>query len=224
MSFLSNLPQAIYCERGISSQLLAEPINAITNLAFPFLGFMAFLKLKRKGVKDKYILALPVLLSIVGVGSFIYHTTRSPFTLLFDAIPIYIFVLFSLFLVLKKLLKGQTKALATILMLVAVELVLSLVVPRDFLNGSIGHVVTIIFISLIGFFIYKKFGTKIIQPLVSVLTLYGLAIFFRSSDPFFCSYIPFGTHFLWHIFAAGAGYFAIDLVSLLEREKDSINK
>ena len=68
---IKNLPQTIYCERGFSTTLLSEPINAITNLAFPFLGFLGYKLLKNKGIKDKGILILPFLLSIVGVGSFI---------------------------------------------------------------------------------------------------------------------------------------------------------
>ncbi|PIR13209.1 hypothetical protein COV49_02990 [Candidatus Falkowbacteria bacterium CG11_big_fil_rev_8_21_14_0_20_39_10] len=108
MCFLCNLPQTIYCERGVSNALLAEPINAFTNLTFPIVGYLGFKLLKEKKIKSKEIGALPWMLSLVGLGSFLYHTARNSTTLIFDALPIYIFILYALFLTLNELIKTKS--------------------------------------------------------------------------------------------------------------------
>lgn len=218
-SFLNNLPQTIYCERGLSPELFSEPINAITNFTFPILGYLSLKELKKTNINNKEILLLPYLLSLVGIGSFLYHTARNSYTLILDAVPIYIFILFTLFIVLKKLTKNKIKALSILISFILLEVFLTQYVPREFMNGSIRHITAIGFISLVGVFIYKKFGEKVIKPFVSVLAFYAIAILSRSIDTSVCSMVPVGTHFLWHTFAAIAGYYAIKLVSLLEKQQ-----
>jgi hypothetical protein len=41
--------------------------------------------------------------------------------------------------------------------------------------------------------------------LTSALT----GLFFRSVDLAVCSYVPFGTHFLWHALLSGAGFIGV---------------
>jgi hypothetical protein len=36
-----------------------------------------------------------------------------------------------------------------------------------------------------------------------------IALFFRTVDLSVCSWIPFGTHFLWHSFLSGAGFIGV---------------
>ena len=215
----NKLPQTVYCERGNSQDLLAEPINAFTNLAFPFFGYLAYKLLKEKNIKSKEVRALPWMLSLVGLGSFIYHTARNSITLIFDVLPIYFFILYALFLTLNELFNSKAKSLFTLVGFVGVEIVLSVYVPREFLNGSIRHIVAVIFIILIGWIAIKRYGKEINQPLVGVIGLYAFAIFFRSIDAWICTWFSIGTHFLWHILAAFAGYQAIYLHAVIKSTK-----
>jgi hypothetical protein len=48
-----------------------------------------------------------------------------------------------------------------------------------------------------------------------------IALTFRSIDLAVCSYIPFGTHFLWHSFLSGAGFIGI-LGMLKMKERSTI--
>lgn len=212
----NNLPQTTYCERGASVALLAEPINALTNLVYPLMDFFAYKLLKDKRVKAKEFLALPWLLSIVGIGSFLYHTARNPITLIFDALPLFIFILYALFLTLKELFQSKLIALTILLGFVVLEIILSIYVPREFLNGSVRHITAIIFILFLSIFIIRRYGNKTLKPLAYIIGLYASAIVFRSIDLAICPFIPIGTHFLWHVLGAFAGYQAIVLLSVIK--------
>lgn len=213
------LPQTIYCERGLSSNFWSEPINALTNIAFPIAGFLAHRVLKKKGIKSRELLIMPWFLSLVGLGSFIYHTARNSITLIFDALPIYLFILYALFLTLRELFESRSKALIILIGFFLLEVALSIYVPREFLNGSIRHLAAIAFISVLGVLLFRKYGQEISLPIISVIVLYGFAILFRSIDMAICNIIPTGTHFLWHVLAAFAGYNAIRLLAIMKRDK-----
>ena len=146
----------------------------------------------------------------------LYHTARNSITLLLDAVPIYAFILYSLYLVLSELLNDKLRSLLVLVGFVVLEILISMYVPREFLNGSIRHLTAVLFIIIIGWIAYKKYGKSIVQPLVNVVVLYLLAITFRSIDSWICTWIPVGTHFLWHILTAFAGYYAINLIVILK--------
>ncbi len=219
MCFLCNLPQTIYCERGVSKELLAEPINALTNIAFPIAGFLGYKLLKEKGIKSKELRALPWILSAVGFGSFLYHTARNSTTLIFDALPIYIFILYALFLTLNELFKSRVRSVLVLSGFIGVVALLTMYVPREFMNGSIRHITAITFILFIGWIAVKKYGTPVVKPFAGVIGLYACAIFFRSIDAWICTWIPVGTHFLWHVLSAFAGYQAIHLLAVLKSSR-----
>lgn len=162
---------------------------------------------------------MPWLLSLVGLGSFIYHTARNSITLIFDAVPIYIFILYALFFALKELFESKAKASLVLGGFFLLEVILSIYAPREFLNGSIRHLTAIAFISVLGVLLFRKYGGKIKMPIMSVIGLYGFAILFRSIDMAVCNIIPIGTHFLWHTLAAFAGYNAIKLLVLMKTGK-----
>lgn len=210
--------QTLYCERGQSTTLLAEPINAVTNLAFLFFGWLAYRLVQKTDHSSKLLSSLPLLLSIVGIGSFIYHTDRNATTLLFDAVPIYVFMLTSLFLLLTKILRDHRKSLLVLMSFIVVEVLLTIVVPRDFLNNSIRHIIAVCFMTILSFFLHQKYGPKILVTMLSVIALYATAIVFRSVDLLVCQAFFTGTHFLWHLLAAVAGYQAIKLLCAIESE------
>ncbi|MEE8297041.1 MAG: hypothetical protein V3R26_04335, partial [Hyphomicrobium sp.] len=65
-----------YCERGHDPAFWAEPFNAISNGAFLFAALfaaIAYLRLPREE-RDFVEAGLIVLVTIVGIGSFLFHT------------------------------------------------------------------------------------------------------------------------------------------------------
>ena len=211
-----NLPINEYCERAGSTAFLAEPINAFSNLAFLVAGFLAYRFLKKKKIKDKSLLVLPWILSAICIGSFVFHTARSSFTVIFDLLFIYIFLVCSLVIVLKNLLNSKLKIIAILIVYASLQILLTIYLPKEFLNGSFRHVVTISLLFVLGGFIHRKYGNKIMKPLLAVFGFYILAILLRSIDMSICPIFPIGTHFLWHILNALAGYYAILLLTKIK--------
>lgn len=87
-----------YCERGFypgpgADAFWAEPINAITNLAFimaAVLGLIVALSARRM---DGPVSWLILLTFCVGVGSFMFHTYAVVWAAMTDTIPIMLFIL-----------------------------------------------------------------------------------------------------------------------------------
>jgi hypothetical protein len=91
----------IYCERTTSA-LDAEPVNALTNVAFLIAAGCAWrLQSGRTNpVATGLIRALIVITAVVGLGSFLFHTVATRWAEWGDVIPIVVFMLLFLWLVL----------------------------------------------------------------------------------------------------------------------------
>jgi hypothetical protein len=83
-------PIDAYCER-LGPGLWAEPVNALTNLAFILAAVAAASRLGRPA--PPLGLALAVILGAIGVGSGLFHTFANPLTALLDVGAIAAFVL-----------------------------------------------------------------------------------------------------------------------------------
>ncbi|EDM67003.1 hypothetical protein PE36_14019 [Moritella sp. PE36] len=77
----------IYCER-LGPELLAEPINLFTNIAFLL---AAVLLLKQLSTPNKHITGLIGLLFIIGIGSMLFHSFATSWARFLDVLPILLF-------------------------------------------------------------------------------------------------------------------------------------
>ena len=83
-----------YCER-LSPDYWAEPINAVTNLAFLVAaGVMAW---RLWGARLPLAWAMVGVLAVIGIGSFLFHTHGTVWSALADVVPIGGFVLLYIF-------------------------------------------------------------------------------------------------------------------------------
>src|SRR5687768_4528015 len=85
----------LYCERGTSAELLAEPLNAASNGAFLLAALVALWLLLRRPKEDRSAdhALLIALVFLVGLGSLAFHLYADKATLLADVIPINLFML-----------------------------------------------------------------------------------------------------------------------------------
>ena len=79
-----------YCERGQNGAFCAEPFNAVSNAAFIVASMVALwvwngLPKSRRGTAE---LGLIVLVGVIGVGSFLFHTMATRWAQLADVAPI----------------------------------------------------------------------------------------------------------------------------------------
>ena len=85
----------LYCERGTSTALSAEPINAVSNVAFILAALLGLQLLewrpREQQTSDHFLLI--GLVALIGIGSFAFHLFATQETELLDVIPIAIFTL-----------------------------------------------------------------------------------------------------------------------------------
>lgn len=198
-----------YCER-ISTGLWAEPVNAITNLAFLAAALLA-LRLYRshrttdvKSTIDLKILI--VLLFCITIGSTLWHTIARPWAELADSIPILLFISVYLVSFLWRILQRSSWFIVAVFVLFqfANNAVIFLF-PRNILNGSLFYVPT--WISLCIFtVILRQRGDPASKSFLLATMLFSAALVFRTIDEAVCSTFPIGTHFIWHILIATVLY------------------
>src|SRR5271166_984816 len=129
-------PINLYCERTGSS-FWAEPVNALTNVAFLIAAAAAFVLWRRSGGRDPLTGSLIAVTALIGIGSFAFHTLATRGAVLLDVIPIALFVYLYLYLALRRFLNLRLGVAVSILAaFVVFSRALSWIVPPGFLNGS----------------------------------------------------------------------------------------
>jgi len=215
-SFLGSLPYTEYCERAGSSSWNAEPVNAVTNLAFFVAAWFIWKLLEKHKITDWKWQLLPVSVFLIGIGSSLYHTFRSPLTMLADAVPIYLFFLVYFFLFSKAFLKRTKRAVMVTVLFAATLLLVTIYTPRELLNGSIRHFLNAATLLGMAVVVRVKFGRKA-NLFFSVFAVYSLAILGRTIEPAVCQFFPVGTHFSWHILTAASAYLATRALLTIRR-------
>ena len=130
-------PVIDYCERQ-DHGFWSEPVNALTNIAFLLAAAAAFALWRRRRETDYPALALIVVTALVGVGSFIFHTVATRGAMLFDVIPIAVFIYGYFLLALRRFFGLGALASTAITLLFAAG---SYLVENTFhgLHGSVGY-------------------------------------------------------------------------------------
>ena len=191
-------PIDAYCER-IDPSFWAEPLNAITNLAFLIAAYATFRYWTRRGEGDPAALVLIVFVVAIGIGSFLYHTVPNRITVLADVIPIALFIYFYFFLAMRRFLSLSVllSLLLTIAFLV-VSFAIGGVLPPGFLNGSGPYLPTWAAILLVGLIVLRIDPATGKRLLLACFVL-AVSLTFRSIDMAICPVLPIGSHMMWHI-------------------------
>lgn len=184
-----------YCER-VDASYWSEPINAITNLAF----IIAALIMWRLSRAEPFAKALCLLLFLIGVGSYLFHTHAQVWAAIADVTPILLFILVYIQAVHQHIwLMRPWPALALTLCFIpftAATMPIWQQIPLYHVSAGYLSVPTLIVIY--GFLLRKR------APLTARGFFTGAAILmvsltFRSLDEVVCDAFKLGTHFMWHI-------------------------
>ena len=195
----------IYCER-LSSGFWAEPVNSVTNIFFLLTSFMAFRLWQKSASRSWDMLALAILIGIVGVGSFIFHTVATKWASLADVIPIAIYIHFGLALFLYRIMKFDLMftMLGTFFYFIF-GVGLQRIVPPDFFNRSGQYSGAILLLLLMAAFAYIRKVPSARYFLMGFI-IFGISLIFRSMDMPMCAEFPLGLHFMWHLLNAVVMY------------------
>ncbi|WP_170478651.1 ceramidase domain-containing protein [Ruegeria arenilitoris] len=212
-----------YCER-LSPAYWAEPINAVTNLAFLISAFIMWSRVAGQKAPLAYLLI--AILAGIGVGSFLFHTHAKVWAAVADVTPILMFVLVYIFAINRDVwgLKPWLAAALTLLFFPFVAVTLPLFQTIPGLGGSASYApIPLLILIYAALLRHRAPGTARGLALGAVILI--ASITFRALDEPLCGSFSVGTHFMWHILNATMLGWMIEVYrrSLLRRNGQSGN-
>lgn len=188
-----------YCERSLDA-FWAEPVNALTNLAFIAAGIALLrLALRRPPPMAWEVMVLIFLVFSIGVGSFLWHTLATPWSAMTDVVPITLYI--NVFLVSYLVRVARTDLGTETLLFLAfhgANAGVQAALPADFLNGSVFYLPAWLALVLMACHA-RILAPERTAPLVGATLIFTVSLAFRSIDHAVCAAFPTGTHFLWHL-------------------------
>lgn len=188
-----------YCER-LGPGLWAEPLNAVTNLAF--LLAAALMWPRARAVPHGR--ALCVVLAAIGLGSGLFHTVAERWAGLADVLPILGFILLYLWAVNRGVWHlGHAVAWAGVALFFPYAAVAAVLIGRlaPALGSSAGYAPVALLILLYAAALARRAPAFAANMAIGALIL-SLSIAARVVDLPLCPRWPIGTHFLWHLLNA----------------------
>ena len=191
----------IYCERTDPS-FWAEPLNALSNLAFIVAGVIAYRAWRREPQQDWAVGVLILIVMIIGIGSFLFHTFANVWSLMADVIPIRIFIVFYLMLAIRRyflrpwwlaILIGLAFLPASTAFAGAVS-----AVAGGLLFGSQGYLPAFLALIVCGVWL-RALERPAGDALLVGAGIFFVSLTFRTLDQPLCEVFPLGTHPMWHI-------------------------
>lgn len=216
----------IYCETGHPWLFMAEPVNTLTNAFIILAAILAVMHVKRSRVGfSADLVVLLVLLFSVGIGSFLWHGLRTMWALQLDWIPGVLFLLVFTTLWFRQVL-GWTYGLLGVAGMVVVTIATVALSWRTLGGAAPSHPfmfapgfasITIFGVGLVAA-TARKYGSAAARLGAIILLLGVAAAAFRSIDLLVCPFVPFGTHFLWHICLSTASFLGIVLLVRMKKQ------
>jgi hypothetical protein len=216
-----------YCERGLDPSFWAEPFNALSNFGFILAGILAARELAARpsGEGKTFRWALVVLVFVIGIGSFLFHTLATPLSATADVAPIGVFMLAYLAYALYRFvgmpiwlilpaLGGFAWLIQQAMQMqcgqIDIPVLGTILENTNCLNGSAGYLPALLAMLLIGFWLGLRRHPS--APYVlGASVVFMLSVTFRTMDRLWCHDFTFaghviGTHFLWHLLNSSTLY------------------
>lgn len=211
-------PINAYCER-LGPGYWAEPVNALSNAAFILAGLAALRIWHRRGGDDLPVLILTVIIFLVGIGSFLFHTHANYWSLLADVLPITLFIYVYFFFAMRRMIgMGAARAILALVGFILFSLGFRQLFPPGLLHGSAGYLPALLALLAVAAVLRLR-GQALAQSLLAAAGLFAVSLTFRTIDPVVCHELPVGTHFLWHVLNA---ILLLVLVRLISDARDVV--
>lgn len=189
-----------YCER-LTPHWDAEPVNAVTNVAFlvAAAGASYLLNKVRDAEPRGQLIVLTYLMALVGLGSLLFHTVGTRWAEWGDVIPITLFLTLYLWIAFTHFFRMRAAwRVALIALIVGATFIAEARISPDFLRGGALYMPIVTALTTIGAVLLRQ------QPVAGGGVIAATAVFFvsltvRTLDQPVCDGFATGTHFLWHI-------------------------
>ena len=213
----------IYCDTAHMFMGMHEPVNTITNAAILIAAWLAYRHVKRSGVGfSGGLIVLLTLLVGVGIGSALWHGLRTQWALALDTLPGVLFLLALTVLWIRQLYGWAAGIIGMVVMLFVSAAgvgyfghTLAAITPNLRFAPMFATVAVTGVVMVAGSWAKYGRGTGMLGATILVTGI--SAAFFRSIDMVVCRYVPFGTHFLWHIGLSTAACLGIFLIVQMKK-------
>lgn len=187
-----------YCERT-DAAYWSEPVNAVTNIAFMLVAVAMWRRCEARPAGR----LMSVLLALIGIGSFLFHTHATAWASVTDTTPIMAFTLAYIYLAnrdfwLWPAWAAGLGALAYIPYTMALTPVFD-ALPFFAISGFYWPLPVLIFAYAA---LLRGRKPDLSRNLVIGAAMLCLSLVFRSLDRGLCAAFPLGTHWLWHVLNA----------------------
>jgi hypothetical protein len=194
-----------YCER-IDATYWSEPVNAVTNAAFLVAALVCWRRAARAGggTGDRPAQALSLILAVIGIGSFLFHTHAQVWAMIADVVPIQVFILVYLALATIRFFAAPWWAgVLAAAAFVPVSALAARLIAAAFgpLNGSVGYAPVPLLILAYALLLARR-APATARGLAIGAAILAVSLVFRTVDSAVCAAVPLGTHFLWHLLNA----------------------
>lgn len=201
---MTQVAVAAYCER-VGNGMWAEPLNALTNLAFLLAAMLLIVRLRQVQHSPWRLMDIDLLIALlfaIGIGSLLWHTLATPWSEWADVIPILLFISVYLLSYLARIAGLRPwQVIFWFLLYHIVNTGVQLSLPQETLNGSLFYLPTLA--ALILFAVHTRgMAHPHARLYLRAATLFTLSVVLRTLDPALCGAWPFGTHFIWHLLNA----------------------
>jgi hypothetical protein len=210
-----------YCERAGNPEIWAEPFNAISNVAFLIAAAAAAVYLARTpDARTRRVeWALVVIVFMIGIGSFLFHTTATRWASVADTAPIGVFMIAYLAYAMRRFLGASFLGVAVALGLFLAAMRSGGAIPcdagllpitaaagRPCFNGSLGYVPALAALLVVGFVLFIRHHDAG-WPVLTAGAIFAISLTLRTVDFEFCGTTELlgrarGTHALWHMLNA----------------------
>lgn len=196
-----NAPIDGYCER-LSPDFIAEPVNAVSNLAFMIaayaLGRLLAKTERETGTKDYAARALIIILWCISLGSLAFHTFGTVWAAISDSLPIAIFIYSFVYLALRRYYDaphyvaalGPPTLIGLAYFFYAVEL-----------GGPSGYLPALIGLIGLGLGLIRR-APELARSLFTTALVFATSLTLRTLDMPLCANNALGTHWAWHVLNA----------------------
>jgi hypothetical protein len=190
-----NRPMDLYRERE-GPEFWAEPVNALSNLAF-IAAAIAGLLLALREKNHTLVVRIAICLAVaVGVGSFLFHTYANQLTQWFDLGQIFAYQCFFLYIYTRRFLKWPVDAAASVTAMFFVLVIVAVPIGMPYWNGSASYLPPLFMLAALSVHHFRTADRgRWLMP--AAVVVFMLAMTFRSLD--FVVASPLGTHYLWHL-------------------------
>ena len=188
----------LYCER-LGPGLWAEPVNALTNLAFLLVALVMW----RRSAGLAAPRLLSAILFVIGLGSFAFHTAATLWAAMAESLPILGFALTYIYATNRFVLGWSdiSAALGTLAYLPFAWVVAALLAGVPFFGISAGYWSLPLLMALYAGALWRR-EPEVARGLAISAGLLTLSLAARSLDAPLCAVLGIGTHFLWHLLNA----------------------